>query len=74
MLNKVLRSQGGSYPLPCTPLQLIETRSTDYHFWHLRLPDGQAKHALIRESSGFQSDCIYLDDDLTKKQLEGRLA
>ena len=37
----------------------------------LRLPDGQAKHALSRDSSGFRRDHVYLDDHLIKKQLEG---
>ena len=53
-------------------LQSMETRSTDYHLWRLRLPDGPAKHALFRESSSFRRDRIFLDDDFTKKQLEGR--
>ena len=57
--------------MPCMALQSMATRSTDYRLWHLRLPDGQAKHALFCDSSGFRRDDIYLDD-LTKKQLEGR--
>ena len=70
--NAALQSQGGSHPLPCMALQSMATSSTDYRLWHLRLPDGQAKHALFRASSSFQQDHNYLDDDLTKKQLEGR--
>ena len=70
--NEALQSQGGSHPLPCMALQSMATRSTDYRLWHLRLPDGQAKHALFCDGSGFRRDHIYLDDDLTKEQLEGR--
>ncbi len=40
--------------------------------WHLRLADDQAKHALFSCSKGFREQKIYLDDDLTKLQLEGR--
>ena len=58
--------------MPCMALRSMPTRSADYRLWHLRLPDGQAKHALFRDSSGFRRDRIYLDDDLTKEQLEGR--
>ena len=70
--NEALQSQEGSHLLPSMALQSMATRSTDYCLWHLRLPDGQAKHALFRDSSGFRRDHMYLDDDLTKKQLEGR--
>ena len=38
----------------------------------LEAPRGQAKHALFCDSSGFRRDHIYLDDDLTREQLEGR--
>ena len=84
--NEVLQSQGNSQPLPCTictALRLMETRSTDYRPWHLRLPDGQAKHALFCKSKGYRSytsgqeqrlpaRSSFLDDDPTNKQLEGQ--
>ena len=70
--NEALQSQRGSQPLPCMALQSMETRSTSYHLWHLRLPDRLAKRALFCESSSFGRDRIFLDDELTKKQLEGR--
>ena len=40
--------------------------------WHLRLADDQTKHALFSCSKGFREQKIFLNDDLTKLQLEGR--
>ena len=34
----------------------------------------RAKHALFRHSSSLRQDRIYLDDDLTHQQMEGRRA
>ena len=70
--DEALQSQGGSHPLPCMALRSMPTPSADYRLWHLRLLDGRAKHALFRNSNGFRRNHVYLDDDLTKEQLEGR--
>ena len=68
----LLRPHAAAQPLDDAALQPVRTRSTKHKLWRLQLSDGWAKHALFRHSSSLRRDRLYLDDDLTQQQLEGR--
>ena len=52
----------------------MTTQSSEYKLWRLQSHGGRFKHALFHHSRSFRQDRIYLDDDLTRQQQEGRRA
>lgn len=65
-------SNTSSSGLTARHLSTMGSRGSVSQRWHLRLADDQTKHALFSCSKGFREQKIFLDDDLTKLQLEGR--
>ena len=71
--NAVLQSaHSGAVPVTSAALQPMRTDSTTHGVWRLQLQDRHTKHVMFRHSSSFRQHRIYLDDDLTKQQLDGR--
>ena len=72
-LSKVLQSDHCSMP-PLLPsaLRPMATCSAGSKMWRLRLPDIDTKHAIFSGSKHLRGKHVYLDDDLTRRQLEGR--
>ena len=71
--NAVLRSaRSDAVPMVSAALQPVRTRSTTHAVWRLQLHDREAKHVMFHHSSSFRHDHIYMDDDLTTQQLDGR--
>lgn len=70
--NAALRKTASAHQIGFACLQPMRTQSTSHSLWHLRLEDGQVKHALFRSSSDLRRQHIYLDDDLTVQQLAMR--
>ena len=73
--NAVLPSSGAhSLSITASALRSMTTQSTSYSLWHLQMDSEPAKHALLGRSKDLRRVHVFLDDDLTKQQLEGRQA
>ena len=72
--NALLQPHAAARPLVSAALQPVRTRSTKHKLWRVQMQGERAKHALFRHSSSLRQDRIYLDDDLTHQQMEGRRA
>ena len=48
------------------------TQITAHSLWHLELDTEQTKHALFARCKDFRHQHIFLDDELTRRQQQGR--
>ena len=63
-----------SKSIPTSALHSMRTQGTAHSLWRLQLDTEQTKHALFARSKDFRRQHIFLDDELTRQQQQGRRA